>query len=61
MNAYQYAYLGWQTFPLINRDEDNVDEVTTYDRTHFFDYNAVLKANDPVLVFTKIRLKAVAA
>ena len=61
MNAYQYAYLGWKTFPLIDRDEENVSEVTSYDRTNFFDYDAFLKAGDPVLVIAKVRLECIAA
>jgi len=51
MNAHQYADIGKKNFPaLIDRDEDNVEEVTTYDRTNFFDYTTVLKAGDPVIV-----------
>lgn len=51
MNAHQYVDIGKKVFPaLIDRDEDNVEEVTTYDRTHFFDYTTVLKAGDPVIV-----------
>jgi hypothetical protein len=51
MNAHQYADIGKKDFPaLIDRDEDNVEEVTSYDRTHFFDYTTVLKAGDPVIV-----------
>ncbi len=51
MNANQYVDIGWKDFPaLIDRDEDNVEEVTTYDRTNFFDYNTVLKAGDPVII-----------
>jgi hypothetical protein len=51
MDAYQYVDIGWKDFPaLIDRDESNVEEVTSYDRTHFFDYTTVLKAGDPVIV-----------
>lgn len=51
MNAHQYTDIGKKNFPaLIDRDEDNVEEVTTYDRTNFFDYTTVLKAGDPVIV-----------
>jgi hypothetical protein len=51
MNAYQYVDIGWKDFPaLIDRDESNVEEVTSYDRTHFLDYTTVLKAGDPVIV-----------
>ena len=51
MNAHQYVDIGKKSFPpLIDRDEDNVEEVTTYDRTNFFDYTTVLKAGDPVIV-----------
>lgn len=60
MNAYQYAYLGWKTFPLIDRHEDNVSEFTSYDRTNFFDYTAFLKAGDPVFVVAKVRLECLA-
>jgi len=51
MNAYQYVDIGWKDFPaLIDRDEDNVEEVTSYDRTHFLDYTTVLRVGDPVIV-----------
>lgn len=54
MDAYQYVDIGWKSFPaLIDRDESNVEEVTTYDRTHFLDYTTVLKAGDPVIVTVK--------
>jgi hypothetical protein len=54
MNAHQYVDIGWRGFPaLIDRDEDNVEEVTNYDRTQFFDYTTVLKAGDPVIVTVK--------
>jgi len=59
MNAHQYVDIGWKSFPaLIDRDEDNVEEVTTYDRTHFFDYTTVLKAGDPAVVTVKGALDA---
>ena len=54
MNAHQYVDIGWKGFPaLIDRDEDNDEEVTTYDLTRFFDYTTVLKAGDPVVVTVK--------
>jgi len=54
MNVHQYVDFGWKDFPLlIDRKEDNAEEVTTYDRTGFFDYTAVLKAGDPVVVTFK--------
>ena len=54
MNVRQYVDFGWKDFPLlIDREEDNAEEVTTYDRTGFFDYTAVLKAGDPVVVTFK--------
>jgi len=54
MNAHQYVDVGWKVFPaLIDRDEDNVEEVTTYDRTHFFDYTTVLRGGDPAIVTVK--------
>src|SRR5580765_4271046 len=59
MNAHQYVDIGWKTFPaLIDRDEDNVEEVTSYDRTHFFDYTTVLRAGDPAIVTVKGALDA---
>jgi len=59
MNAHQYVDIGAKTFPaLIDRNEDNVEEVTTYDRTHFFDYTTVLKAGDPAIVTVKGALDA---
>jgi hypothetical protein len=54
MNVNQYADVGWKNFPaLIDRNEQNVEEFTLYDRTHFFDYTAVLKAGDPVVISVK--------
>src|SRR5207249_2674247 len=54
MNVRQYVDFGWKDFPLlIDRKEDNAEEVTTYDRTGFFHYTAVLKAGDPVVVTSK--------
>jgi hypothetical protein len=52
MNVNQYVDIGWQDFPaLVDRNESNDEEVTTYDRTKFFDYTpVVLKAGDPVVV-----------
>jgi len=59
MNAHQYVDIGWKTFPaLIDRDEDNAEEVTTYDLTRFFDYTTVLKAGDPAIVTVKGALDA---
>jgi hypothetical protein len=62
MNVHQYVDIGWQQFPaLIDRNESNDDEVTTYDRTQFFDYTpVVLKAGDPVVVTVKGTLHAFA-
>lgn len=61
MNVNQYVDVGWKTFPaLIDRKEDNVEEVTTYDHTGFFDYTTVLKAGDPVIVTVSGALKAFA-
>lgn len=61
MNVNQFVDVGWKTFPaLIDRKEDNVEEVTTYDRTGFFDYTTVLKAGDPVIVTVSGVLKAFA-
>jgi len=61
MNVNQYVDIGWQSFPaLIDRDESNVEEVTTYDRTQFLDYTTVLKAGDPVVVTVKGTLHAFA-
>ena len=59
MNVNQYVDLPWKSFPaLIDREESNAEEVTTYDRTHFFDYTTVLKAGDPVVVTVKGELHA---
>jgi len=62
MNVHQYVDIGWQQFPaLIDRNESNDEEVTTYDRTQFFDYTpVVLKAGDPVIVTVKGTLHAFA-
>jgi hypothetical protein len=61
MNVHQYVDIGWKSFPaLIDRNEDNVEEVTTYDRTHFMDYTTVLKVGDPVVVTVKGTLHAFA-
>jgi hypothetical protein len=61
MNVHQYVDIAWKSFPaLIDRNEDNVEEVTTYDRTHFLDYTTVLKAGDPVVVTVKGTLHAFA-
>jgi hypothetical protein len=59
MNANQFVDIGWKDFPaLIDRNESNAEEVTTYDRTQFFDYTTVLKAGDPVVVTVKVVVKA---
>jgi hypothetical protein len=61
MNVHQYVDIGWKSFPvLIDRNEGNVEEVTTYDRTQFLDYTTVLKAGDPVVVTVKGKLHAFA-
>jgi hypothetical protein len=61
MNVHQYVAIGQKSFPaLIDRREGNVEEVTTYDRTHFLDYTTVLKAGDPVVVTVKGTLHAFA-
>jgi hypothetical protein len=61
MNVSQYTDLGWKTFPaLIDRKEDNVEQIANYDRTHFFDYTAALKAGDPVVVTVAGTIKAFA-
>ena len=61
MNVHQYVDIGWKSFPaLIDRHEGNVEEVTTYDRTHFLDYTTVLKAGDPAMVTVKGTLHAFA-
>jgi hypothetical protein len=61
MNVNQYADVGWQTFPaLIDQTVTNDEEVTTYDRTQFFDYTTVLKAGDPVVVTVKGTVHATA-
>ena len=61
MNVHQYVDIAWKAFPaLIDRSEDNVEEVTTYDRTQFLDYTTVLKAGDPVVATIKGTLHAFA-
>jgi hypothetical protein len=61
MNVNQYTDIGWKSFPaLIDRSESNDEEVTTYDRTQFFDYTTVLKAGDPVVVTVKGTVHATA-
>jgi hypothetical protein len=59
MHVNQYLDIGLKSFPaLIDRNEDNVEEVTTYDRTGFFDYTTALKAGDPVIVTVSGTLRA---
>jgi hypothetical protein len=61
MNVNQYVDMGVHSFPaLIDRHEDNVEEVTNYDHTGFFDYTTVLKAGDPVVVTVSGNLRAFA-
>ncbi len=61
MNVNQYVDVGWRGFPaLIDRNEDNVEEVTNYDHTGFFDYTTVLKGGDPVVVTVSGALHAFA-
>jgi hypothetical protein len=61
MNVNQYVDFGWKEFPaLIDRHEDNIEAVVNYDRTGFFDYTAVLKAGDPVIVTVGGTLRAFA-
>lgn len=51
MNVNQYVDIGWNSFPaLIDVEKQNVESVTQYDRTHFFDYTTVLKGGDPVVI-----------
>lgn len=61
MNVNQYLDLGWKGFPaLVDRSESNVEEVTHYDHTGFFDYTTVLKGGDPVVVTVSGTLRAFA-
>ena len=60
MNVNQYAMAGWHDFPIIDESKDNVDEIVSYDRTHFFDYTTGLRAGDPVVVVVKGIVKATA-
>jgi hypothetical protein len=53
MNVHQYTDSGWHDFPVLDVEKDNTDEVTSYDRTHFFDYTAGLRGGDPVVVTVK--------
>ncbi len=54
MNIHQFVDHPWKSFPaLIDKKETNTEQVTHYDRTNFFDYTAVLKAGDPVVVTVK--------
>lgn len=62
MDVNQFVDIGWKSFPSpINRDESNVNEVKTYDLTHFFDYTTVLKEGDPVVVTVRLTLDALAS
>ena len=59
MNVNQYVDHGWKNFPpLIDRYEQNIEEIVSYDRTEFFDYTAVLRAGDPVVVTVRGKLDA---
>ena len=59
MNVHQYVDHGWKDFePVIDRYEENVEEVVSYDHTKFFDYQADLRAGDPVVVTVKGTLDA---
>jgi len=60
MNVNQYAMAGWHDFPILNASNDNVDEIVSYDRTHFFDYTTGLRAGDPVVVVVKGIVEATA-
>lgn len=54
MNVHQYVNAGWKDFPaLLDIERSNVNEVTNYDRTSFFDYTAALRGGDPVIVTVK--------
>ncbi len=53
MNVHQYTDSGWHDFPVLHVEKDNADEITSYDRTHFFDYTAGLRAGDPVVITVK--------
>jgi hypothetical protein len=51
MNVNQYTETGWHDFPsLLDVEKDNAEEVTSYDRSHFFDYTTGLRGGDPVVV-----------
>lgn len=54
MNVHQFVDHPWKSFPaLIDHRESNAELVKQYDRGNFFDYTAVLKAGDPVVVTVK--------
>lgn len=54
MNVHQFVDHPWKRFPaMINHRESNTDQVTHYDRANFFDYTAVLKGGEPVVVTVK--------
>jgi hypothetical protein len=53
MNVHQYTDSGWTDFTVLDVETANADEVTSYDRTQFFDCNAALRAGDPVVVTVK--------
>lgn len=59
MNVNQYVDHGWRSFPpLIDRYEQNTEEIVSFDRTEFFDYRAVLRTGDPVVVTVRGKLDA---
>lgn len=58
MNVHQYSDSGWHETTLINIEKQNADEITSYDRTQFFDYTTGLRAGDPVVVTVKGIVKA---
>jgi len=60
INVHQYVNTSWKDFPLLDVESQNIDTVTSYDRTHFMDYTAGLRAGDPVVVTVQGTVKATA-
>ena len=58
MNVHQYTDDGWKDFPLLYVENQNVQEIVSYDRTHFLDYTVGLRAGDPVVVTVKGSVQA---
>ena len=53
LQVHQYIDKPAKDFPIFDIENDNVDEIKNYDRTHFIYDTASLRAGDPVIVTVK--------